>query len=63
MSVDQKTRPSIFFKTCGRAFERFNQVFEALGRAFEGLRKNLKLDGEFKMLGRSSAKGSVIAQA
>ena len=31
--VDHKTRPSICFKTCGRAFE-------TLGRAFEDLREN-----------------------
>ena len=63
MSVDQKTRQSIFSKTYGRAFERFNQVFGTLGRAFEGLREKKKLDGEFKMLGRCSVKGSALAQA
>ena len=45
--VDQKTRPSICFKTCSRAFETLSRAFdildrafEELGRAFEGLRAN-----------------------
>ena len=47
VSVDQKTRPSISFKTCRRTFERLSrafetlgQAFQTLGRAFEGLREN-----------------------
>ena len=58
MSVDQKTRPSIYFKTCGRTFERlsrafetFDRAFKALGRAFESLRENQKLGREFEKLG------------
>ena len=35
VSVDQKTRPSICFKTCSRAFE-------TLSRAFLGFRRKLK---------------------
>ena len=31
VSVDQKTRPSICFKTCGRAFETLSRDFETLG--------------------------------
>ena len=38
LSVDQKTRSNICFKTCGRAFETLSRAFETLGRAFEGLR-------------------------
>ena len=38
--VDQKTRPSIYFKTCGRAFETLSRAFETLGRVFEDLREN-----------------------
>ena len=38
--VDQKTRPSICFKTRGRAFETLRRAFEILDRAFESLRKN-----------------------
>ena len=45
VSVNQKTRSSICFKTCGRAFER-------LSRAFEELRENQKLGREFEQLGR-----------
>ena len=47
VSVDQKTWPSICFKTCGRAFEMRSRAFETLGQAFEtlsqpfeGLREN-----------------------
>ena len=40
LSIDQKTRPSIWFKTRGRAIETLRQAFETLGRAFEGLREN-----------------------
>ena len=28
VSVDQKTRPSIYFKTCGGAFETLSRAFE-----------------------------------
>ena len=35
VSIDQKTRASICFKTCGRAIE-------TLTRAFEGLREKTK---------------------
>ena len=45
--VDQKTRSSICFKTCGRdveavsrAFETLDRAFKTLGRALEGLRDN-----------------------
>ena len=34
MSIDQKTRLSICFKTCGQSFEKASQNFETLGRAF-----------------------------
>ena len=37
VSVDQMTRPRIYFKTCGRAFERLSRAFETLGQAFETL--------------------------
>ena len=40
MSVDQNTRPSICFKTCGRAFEALRRAYETLGRPFEGVREN-----------------------
>ena len=40
VSVDQKARPSIYFKKCGRAFETLNRAFETLGRAFEGFRES-----------------------
>ena len=50
--VDQKTRPSICFKTRGRAFETLRRAFEILDRAFESLRKNQKLGRKFENLGR-----------
>ena len=37
VSGDQKTRPSICFKTCSLAFETLSRPFETLGRAFETL--------------------------
>ena len=37
VSIEQKTRPSICFKTWGQAFETLSQAFEALSRAFETL--------------------------
>ena len=47
VSVDQKSRSSILFKTCGLAFETLSRAFETLARgyktlgcAFEGLREN-----------------------
>ena len=47
VSVDQKTRPNICFKTYGQAFEKLGRAFETLsrafkilGRAFEDLREN-----------------------
>ena len=43
VSVDQKTQPSICFKTCSRAFEMLNRAFETLGRAFEMLHRALSL--------------------
>ena len=59
VSVDQKTRPSICFKTCGVAFERLSRAFETLSRAFEtfgrvfqGLRENQKLGRGFRKLCR-----------
>ena len=45
VSVDQKTRPSICFKTRG-------QTFETLSRAFEILEKTNSSDESFKKLGR-----------
>ena len=46
VSVDQKTQPSIRFKTCGwafetlrRAFKTLDWAFETLDRAFEDLRE------------------------
>ena len=39
-SVDQKTRPSICFKTWGQVFETLSRAFETLDQAFEGLREN-----------------------
>ena len=45
VSVDQKTRPSICFKTRG-------QAFETLSRAFEILEKTNSSDESFKKLGR-----------
>ena len=35
VSVDQKTRPRIYFKTCGWAFETLSQAFETLLRVQE----------------------------
>ena len=40
VSVDQKTRPNICFKTYSQAFEKLGRAFETLGRAFEDLREN-----------------------
>ena len=40
VSVDQKTRPGICFKTCGRAFETLGRAFKTLGQAFDDLREN-----------------------
>ena len=45
VSVDQKARPSICFKTRGGAFE-------TLGGAFEGVKDKKKLAREFEKLGR-----------
>ena len=45
--IHQKTRPSIYFKTCGRAFETLIQAFQTLGRAFK------TLDRAFKTLGQA----------
>ena len=45
VSVDQKTRPSICFKTR-------SQAFETLSRAFEILEKTNSSDESFKKLGR-----------
>ena len=52
VSVDQKTRPSICFKTCARAFETLGRALKTLGRALEDLRENQKLGREFKNLDR-----------
>ena len=40
VSVNQKIRPSICFKTCGRAFETLGRDIETLNRALEVLREN-----------------------
>ena len=47
MSVDQRIRPTISFKTCDRPietlsryFETLNRAFKALGQTFEGLKEN-----------------------
>ena len=52
MSVDQKTRLSICFKTCGQAFEMLSQAFETLGQVFEGLREKQKPGQVFEKLGQ-----------
>ena len=35
VSVDQKTRPSICFKTCGRSFAKLSWAFETVGQDFK----------------------------
>ena len=59
VSVNQKIRPSICFKTWLRAFERLSRAFKTLGKAFktlnqacEGLRENQKLGQKLEKLGR-----------
>ena len=37
VSIDQKTRPNICFKTHGQAFKTLCRAFQALGQAFEVL--------------------------
>ena len=52
VSADQKTRLSIYFKKCRKAFETLSRAFETLCRGFEGLRENPKLGREFGKFGR-----------
>ena len=66
VSVDQKTQPSIFFKTHDWAFETFGQGFKGLGenwklgQVFQKLRKSfnvvqiIQLNTNYLMLYKSS---------
>ena len=42
VSVNQKTRSNICFKTCSRAFETISRAFETLGRDIETLSRVLE---------------------
>ena len=44
VSIDQKTQPSICFKTQGQVFQTLNQAFQTLSQAFQ------TLDGAFEAL-------------
>ena len=51
VSIDQKTQPSICFKTHGQVFQTLSQAFQTLERDFEALRENQKLDTKFEKFG------------
>ena len=53
-SCSQKTRPSICFKTCGRALQLVSRVFKILVQVFQ------KLDQAFEALGNSKKLGQVF---
>ena len=60
MSVDQKTRLSICFKTCGQAFEMLSQAFETLGQVFEGLREKQKPGQVFVITRRMLSQSATV---